>query len=400
MASGRIIRELKELDLGGRGPVRVEVVAFSPDGQLLAAGDTVGTVRIGNTGTGRKVLEITGPESVQSLAFLPGGKTLAVSYDDGTTWLYKIPTGDRIRSPRCRGAPFTAGGSVLALQRWDDTVIFQDLVTRRDRTLFPRGRIWPHAFFSRDGRFLGVHAGIYPRALSPDGSVLALQDAQNTVRLWEVPTGREIHRLTHYRWPEGLLDETWVDHIVFSPDGKLLAVGDTPSSLCLWSVASGRPYRRFPHLEVGHGIAFTPDGKWLISGGKYFRYWDIKRGREVTRFPQPGEVEAVVFGPDSKTVVTADGEVVRIWDASTGKELRQCKGHQGVVHAVSIASDGKTIASTGDDATLIIWDLRTGRAVHRVAGLGARQRPDEMAGSLRSHSRPTARLSRHPKMEH
>jgi len=79
--------------------------------------------------------------------------------------------------------------------------------------------------------------------------------------------------------------------------------------------------------------------------------------------------EGTVVG-DLRGVVTADGKVVRLWDASTGKEVRQYKGHQGVVHALSIASDGKTIASADDDATLIIWDLRTGRAVRRVAGLG------------------------------
>ena len=91
------------------------------------------------------------------------------------------------------------------------------------------------------------------------------------VAVWDVKSGRQIQALPDYRWPPGLIDETWVDHRLFSPNSKLLAIGDTDHSLCLWSIATGHASRRFPGLEVGHGLAFTPDGKQLISGGRYFR---------------------------------------------------------------------------------------------------------------------------------
>ena len=207
-----------------------------------------------------------------------------------------------------------------------------------------------------------------PRAFSPDGKFLAVGISSPTV--WDVAAGRKVQ---FFREPpqrrgrtSGLdIDDSWALQLVFSPDGKLLAAEGTRESTCLWSMTTGNLYRRFPHMEIGHGIAFSKDGKRLISGGRYFRHWDIARCCEIQRLPRHDEVVAVAFGPDGKTLVTADGTTVRLWDAATGRELRQFRGHEAPVQEVAIVPDGTTIAAGGGDGTMILWDAATGREIRR-----------------------------------
>ncbi len=150
------------------------------------------------------------------------------------------------------------------------------------------------------------------------------------------------------------------------PDGKLLAAGDTPESLCLWSVETGQAFRRFAHGDAGHGIVFTPDGKRLITGGRYFHHWDVASGQESRRFAQQQQVQSVAFGPTGASLVTADGTTVRLWESSTGREVIQFKGHRSAVFEVAVGSDGKFIASGDIDGTVILWESSTGRELRRV----------------------------------
>ena len=67
---------------------------------------------------------------------------------------------------------------------------------------------------------------------SPDGRTLATGSDDNTARLWEVATGKEITALRGH--------ENWVKSVAFSPDGKLLATGSMDKTARLWEVATGR----------------------------------------------------------------------------------------------------------------------------------------------------------------
>ena len=119
---------------------------------------------------------------------------------------------------------------------------------------------------------------------------MAFEGPRHSVRLWDIVAGREIRRYPQAPLPKGrpfgfMIDHSLEFHLAFSPDGKLLAAEQTSESLCLWSVATGQLYRRFPGLEIGHGVAFTPDSERLITGGRHFRQWDIDRRNRSGAFP-------------------------------------------------------------------------------------------------------------------
>jgi WD40 repeat protein len=85
------------------------------------------------------------------------------------------------------------------------------------------------------------------------------------------------------------------------------------------------------------------------------------------RFRHGGFVSAVAFTPDGKTLISAGGDgSIRLRDAATGKELRRLEGHKGGVYALTLARDGRTLASGGADRAVRLWDVTTGKELRRV----------------------------------
>lgn len=111
-----------------------------------------------------------------------------------------------------------------------------------------------------------------------------------------------------------------------------------------------------------HGVAWSPDGKWLVSGGgdKLLWWWDAASGTaKAKEKAHEDEIFAVAWSRDGKLVATAgkDGDIW-IWDANRRKALRKFDDHEGIVSCVAFGNDN-TLASGGADGTLRIWDLRT-----------------------------------------
>jgi RNA polymerase sigma factor (sigma-70 family) len=121
---------------------------------------------------------------------------------------------------------------------------------------------------------------------------------------------------------------------------------------------------RFRHGVEARSIAFSPDGALLASAGDDGRVklWDVASCRQVREcVGHVGWVHAVAFAPDGKRLASAgeDGRV-NLWDVPGGKELRRFD-HRGRVLALAFAPDGKRLASTGADRAVHVWDVDTGK---------------------------------------
>jgi WD40 repeat protein/serine/threonine protein kinase len=179
---------------------------------------------------------------------------------------------------------------------------------------------------------------------------------------------------------------TWV---AFRPDGQRLASASLDKTVRIWETATGREILCFQaHAHGVNCVAFSPDGHRLATAaGEAWAHtvpvgtrpsvrgevkvWDATTGRELLSINAHSDtVWCVAFRPDGQRLASASADsTVKIWDAQTGRELLCLKGDDRVVRGVAFSPNGRYLASTGHhDNTVRIWDAGTGREVLVLRG--------------------------------
>jgi RNA polymerase sigma factor (sigma-70 family) len=128
--------------------------------------------------------------------------------------------------------------------------------------------------------------------------------------------------------------------------------------------------RELNHHDFIRVVAFSPDGKALLSGGdtdRTVRLWELATGKELVQMRAEKQLTGIALSPDGTTVATGEIEgTVRLWQAATGKPLATLKGHTALVVGLAFAPDSKTLASTGNDQLVSVWDVATGKRLHEL----------------------------------
>lgn len=211
-------------------------------------------------------------------------------------------------------------------------------------------------------------------AFSPTENILASGGEDNTVKLWDVATGRLLKTL------EGHTNEIYT--VAFSPDGRTLASGSQDHTVKLWEVGTGRLLKTLLDQVSGEVfiVAFSPDGKTLASGNAHgtVKLWDVATGLFLKILDAHfGKITTVAFSSDSKMLASGvfaygmDEANIMLWDVATGLLLNNMTGYSQVT-AVAFSPDNKTIASVSADKIVQLWETTTGRpltTLERKSGL-------------------------------
>jgi WD40 repeat protein len=289
-------------------PLPVLALAFSPDGSQLAAGG-YNEVMVWNPADGRLLRRIRGlPQRTQALAWSADGAWLAAGGGD------------------------PGQGGELAWIDMKKGEVARVLVSLPDVVL--------------DVKF------------SPDGTQLALGAADNSIRVLEVPSGRERLRIDQHA--------DWVMGVAWSPDGTELASASRDRSARVFDARTGA----LEHSYLGHNIAvfsvaFSPDGKSVLSAGrdKRVHIWTAKDARKT------GEISG--FDDDIVRLAVAGGHVwscgadkiVRQHSADGATLVRAYAGHADWVYSLAVHPASQRLASGSFDGRVRIWDTGSGNLV-------------------------------------
>jgi len=323
--------------------VKVNSVAFSPDGKLSANGSDDGTVKLWDTVTGRLLFIFKAEQryvTVKSVAFSPDGKQIVFRDMGNKLKIWDVATGRPIHTftgheEEVNSVAFSPDGKLIASGAGQ-----RSHTTDRDNTV----KIWDAA----SGRLIHTLTtensdATVSVAFSPDGKLIAAgiwdkfsrTGADGTIRLWDTATGKEL-RTIKTDWS--------MYSIAFNPNGKQIAAA-LPAETRVWDIETGQEIKRERGEGMGHAVAYSPDGKQIATGDIHgnIRVWDASTGKAIHNFKYGSSIQSIAFNPDGKQIITGTGSSVFILDASTGKGIAQFVSFSGTDTQLAAASRGLTV---------------------------------------------------------
>jgi WD40 repeat protein len=316
-----------ELDTQGHMAL-IRGLVFTPDGRTLISGSDDKTIRVWDTETGRITRTIRGeigdgdPGKIYALALSRDGRLLA------------------------------AGGRTGGTEAEGQPIRLYDLET---------------------GTMLGVlkgHTGaVLSLDFSPDGDRLVSGGTDDIAIVWDVRTKTPLHRLSGHQGD--------VNAARFTADSSAVVTASDDDTLKVWRVDDGTLLKTMTgHTDKVVALAVSIRDGTVASGSLdgTVRLWDLRGGRTLKQINQGTEVMSLAFSPDGRRLISGVGRApyrCHVYDTGSGEEVAAYAGHDNIVLAAAVAPDGLTAATAGGDNNEIhLWDVQTGKQIRALVGVG------------------------------
>jgi RNA polymerase sigma factor (sigma-70 family) len=337
VASGKELFRAAKLENTGMG------VAFSPDGQYLAAA-SYGPIRVWNTKTWQERWQVAKTNGgARKVSFSPDGKLLAVLTDAGAVEVRDAASGELI--DHFGGAKFHAlflpDGRTIATSVGRGKIALYDVKLRKETR-----------------RLEAMDDGDLVFAIHPGGKLFACAKDFVAIRLIDTATGQTLRTLERPENDDGISD------LAFTPDGTRLAAAGHEKMIHVWDVESAKEIPPPPgHTAEVRRLCASADSGTLISAGEDGRIitWDRATGKPRHTDRVASKTNDIAISADGRLAAFAVKKQVRLWNRAANREIRTLAGHQGEVVAVAISPDAKSIATASwKDHTIRLWSAQDG----------------------------------------
>jgi WD40 repeat protein len=247
------------------------------------------------------------------------------------------------------------GLSISMIMSADDR---QFITSHDDNTI----RIWDRASGRELQQLTGHRGYVNCFALSRDGQWLYSSSDDRTIKKWNLANGNCQHTFEGH--------ESSVRAISLSEDEHLLYSGSGDLTIKEWNLANGNCQRTFSgHQNWVIAITLSEDGKWLYSSSDdcTIKEWNLANGNCQRTFAgHPRLVRAISLSRDGQRLYSSSDDcTIREWNLANGNCQRTFNGHQNWVRAISLSRDGQRLYSSSDDCTIKEWNLADGTC-HRT----------------------------------
>ncbi|MBD2564285.1 MULTISPECIES: WD40 domain-containing protein [Nostoc] len=211
---------------------------------------------------------------------------------------------------------------------------------------------------------------IYSLDTSSNGQIIASASLDNTVKLWNLQTGNLVQTQTFFR-------KDPIHCVKFSPDGKFIASGGENkyknlntknTSIYLWGQETIKSIDTLSaHSLRINCLIFSPDCRFLVSGSndKTIKIWDVETKQLIHNLiGHSYNVRCVAITPDGKTVISSGGGGIKFWCITTGKLLFTLSKDLEYVDYFAISPDGKLLASNAGNRKVRVYNLETNQIIH------------------------------------
>jgi WD40 repeat protein len=323
-------------------------VAFSPNDEFLVGASGTQGATIWNANTGQEFMSLLDSSPIASVAFSHDGMYLGTAARDGTATLWDVENSRQAfrisdQSTGFNSIAFSQDGQQIATGADNGTTRIWDLTSSGSAELFT----------------MAAHKGeVYDVVYDPEGTRIASTGEDGTVKIWDAATGELIHNLP------GRIDG--VHFPAFSPDGKRLASANNLGGVSLWDSNSGEELMSLsgdaPAITT---IAFSPDGGHLAAAGGQegqANIWNATSGELLASFSNETTLMRLVYSPDGRVIWSYDWNgVASTWDAKTGKSVSGAGSAdvcQAIIWDAEFSPDGHYWAAAGYDGLAHVYEVQ------------------------------------------